>query len=34
MERPVPVQIGGDLQEGLRDHLAIRLAPSSVRVLA
>jgi diacylglycerol kinase family enzyme len=34
MERAVPVQIGGDLQEGLRDRLSVRLAPSSVRVLA
>ena len=27
-------QIGGDLQAAPRDHLAIALAPSSVRVLA
>lgn len=33
MERPVPVQIGGDLQEGLRDTLQISLAEKPVRVL-
>lgn len=34
MERPVPVQIGGDLQPGLRDRLEIGLASEPVRVLA
>jgi hypothetical protein len=34
MERPVPIQIGGDLQDGLRDRLSIKLVHSPVRVLA
>jgi diacylglycerol kinase family enzyme len=34
MARPVPVQIGGDLQKEPRDKLDIRLAPQAVRVLA
>jgi diacylglycerol kinase family enzyme len=34
MEKPVPVQIGGDLAEGLRDHLALGLADEPVRLLA
>jgi diacylglycerol kinase family enzyme len=34
MERAVPVQIGGDLQSGLRDRLHVAISPSPVRVLA
>ena len=34
MERPVAVQIGGDLADGLRDELALGLADESVRLLA
>ncbi len=34
MERPVPVQVGGDLQDAPRDRLEIALARASVRVLA
>jgi diacylglycerol kinase family enzyme len=34
MEKPVPVQIGGDLADGLRDHLEVALADQSVRILA
>jgi diacylglycerol kinase family enzyme len=34
MERPVPVQVGGDLQDAPRDRLEVGLARSSVRVLA
>ena len=34
VERAVPVQVGGDLQPGLRDKLAIKLSSEPVRVLA
>jgi diacylglycerol kinase family enzyme len=34
VERAVPVQVGGDLQEGLRDKLAIKLSSEPVRVLS
>jgi diacylglycerol kinase family enzyme len=34
MEEPVPVQIGGDLAEGLRDRLEVALADERVRLLA
>jgi diacylglycerol kinase family enzyme len=34
MERPVPIQIGGDLQPGLRDRLQIALAPDRIRVVS
>jgi diacylglycerol kinase family enzyme len=34
MERPVPVQVGGDLSSGLRDRLPIALSSQPVRVLA
>jgi diacylglycerol kinase family enzyme len=34
MERPLAVQIGGDLADGLRDELALGLADESVRLLA
>jgi diacylglycerol kinase family enzyme len=34
MERAIPVQIGGDLQEGLRDRLQVSLSQTPVRVLA
>lgn len=34
MEKPVPVQIGGDLAEGLRDELSLGLADEPVRLLA
>ncbi len=34
MERPVPVQIGGDLQDGLRDQLRVSLSARPIRVLS
>jgi diacylglycerol kinase family enzyme len=34
MERPVPVQVGGDLQDGLRARLRVEMADKPVRVLA
>lgn len=34
MERPVPVQIGGDLSDGKRSRLRVEMAASPVRVLA
>jgi diacylglycerol kinase family enzyme len=34
MKKPVPVQIGGDVVEGLRDRLALSLADEPVRLLA
>jgi len=34
VERPVPIQIGGDLQDGLRTELSVRLSSQPVRVLA
>jgi diacylglycerol kinase family enzyme len=34
MEKPVPIQIGGDLAEGLRDRLTMSLADEPVRLLA
>ena len=33
MERPVPVQVGGDLAGGLRDRLHVELADKPVRVV-
>lgn len=34
MAKPVPVQIGGDLQDGLRDRLSIRLGERPIRVIS
>jgi len=34
MERPVPIQVGGDLADGLRDQLSVGLADEPVRLLA
>jgi diacylglycerol kinase family enzyme len=34
MERPVPVQVGGDVQDGARDRLTVEMATTPVRVLA
>ena len=34
MERPVPVQVGGDLTDGLRSRLRVEMADKPVRVLA
>ena len=34
MERPVPVQVGGDLADGLRARLRVEMADKPVRVLA
>jgi diacylglycerol kinase family enzyme len=34
MDRPVPVQVGGDLQDSLRDQLTLSLAEEPIRVLA
>jgi diacylglycerol kinase family enzyme len=34
MERPVPVQVGGDLVDELRDRLPISLAPDRIRVVS
>ena len=34
MERPVPVQVGGDLQDGARSRLRVQTAQTAVRVLA
>jgi diacylglycerol kinase family enzyme len=34
MERPVPVQVGGDLQDGLRERLRVEMADRPVKVLA
>jgi diacylglycerol kinase family enzyme len=34
MKKPVPIQIGGDVAEGLRDELAIDLAQEPVHLLA
>ena len=34
MERPVPVQVGGDLQDGKRARLRVEMADKPVRVLA
>jgi len=34
VERPVPMQIGGDLQDGLRARLRVEMADQPVRVLA
>jgi diacylglycerol kinase family enzyme len=34
MERPVPIQVGGDLQSEMRDHLSVTLADEPIRVLS
>jgi diacylglycerol kinase family enzyme len=34
MERPVPVQIGGDLQDGLRARLRVEMSDKPIQVLA
>ncbi|MDB4964776.1 MAG: dgkA [Myxococcales bacterium] len=34
MERPVPVQVGGDLQDGARDRLRVEMSDKPIRVLA
>jgi hypothetical protein len=34
MTNPIPVQIGGDLQPGLRDVLRVEIANSPIRVLS
>ena len=34
MERPVPVQVGGDLSDGLRSRLRVEMSDKPVRVLA
>jgi diacylglycerol kinase family enzyme len=33
MERPVPVQVGGDVADGLRDRLEVALASEPIRVV-